>query len=189
MNEVTFWEIIESSFRCDNPEAQLQRYESRLEDLPRDDVVAFQRILVSVMVRAYHWDLIGAACFFGCGQSEDGCFLTLGQSGTIQGNLDVAHVVIDGVVVGDVRAAHRAELASAARIEGTLCYGTLEMAEGAKVNGKLLAIDGDQAPRLEYQITEQDKVANARPGEVAAPMKAGDGREPERAPPAGQGNT
>jgi cytoskeletal protein CcmA (bactofilin family) len=67
--------------------------------------------------------------------------LTLGRSGVIQGNLDVAYVVLDGAVVGNVRASHRAELAPGARIDGDLYYGALKMAEGAEVNGKLLRID------------------------------------------------
>lgn len=55
------------------------------------------------------------------GQSSDECALTLGQSGVVEGNVDVAHVVLDGTIKGDVRAVHRAELKPGARIEGKLC--------------------------------------------------------------------
>lgn len=75
------------------------------------------------------------------GVSENGCALTLGRTGVIEGDLDVARVVLDGAVIGNVRAAQRAELAPGACIEGSLCYGVLEMAEGAEVNGKLLRTD------------------------------------------------
>jgi len=34
--------------------------------------VSFQSLLNAVMSRAYTWDLIAAACFLGCGQSDDG---------------------------------------------------------------------------------------------------------------------
>lgn len=83
-----------------------------------------------------------------CGQSEEGCALTLGKTGTVEGNLDVAHVVLDGRVVGDVRAARRAQLAPGARIEGALYYGVLEMVEGAEVNGRLLHIADAVGPKL-----------------------------------------
>ena len=75
------------------------------------------------------------------GVAEEGCALTLGRSGVIQGDLDVAHVVLDGSVIGEVRAMNRAELTTGARIEGSLYYGVLEMSEGAEVNGKLLRVD------------------------------------------------
>ena len=89
------------------------------------------------------------------GQAEEGCALTLGQSGTIQGNLDVAHVVLDGAVIGDVRASRRAELASGARIEGNLHYGDLVMAVGAKVNGKLLALDEMDAAQSDVRAADE----------------------------------
>jgi|GEM_PF-5021719 len=37
-------------------------------------------------------------------ESSDECALTLGQSGVIEGNVDVAHVMLDGTIKGDVRA-------------------------------------------------------------------------------------
>lgn len=83
------------------------------------------------------------------GVSEDACALTLARSGAIHGDLDVSRVALDGVVVGNVRAAYRAELASGARIEGNLFYGALEMADGAEVNGKLLRIDDAESPQLD----------------------------------------
>jgi hypothetical protein len=72
MNEDSFWQIIEECFSRGNPDERLEAYVARLEELPHEEVVEFQRVLNSVMVRAYRWDLIGAACFLGCGQSDDG---------------------------------------------------------------------------------------------------------------------
>ena len=67
--------------------------------------------------------------------------ISIAATGVVEGNLDVPHVVIDGTVYGDVRAAQRAELASGARIRGTLFYGALEMDRGAEVDGKLVPLD------------------------------------------------
>ena len=72
MNEDTFWNIIDECFSTGDGDEQLEAYETRLQELPREQVVEFQRALNSVMVRAYRWELIGAACFLGCGQSDDG---------------------------------------------------------------------------------------------------------------------
>jgi len=85
------------------------------------------------------------------GQSSDGCALMLGQSGVIEGNVDVAHVVLDGLVKGDVRATYRAELKSGARIKGRLYYDKLEVPEGAEINGELVRINDSQTPQLLYQ--------------------------------------
>ena len=113
------------------------------------------------------------------GQAEDGCALTLGQRGTIQGNLDVAYVVLDGAVIGDVRASRRAELASGARIEGNLHYGDLVMAVGAKVNGKLLALDEIKAAQLDVKVAEEARAGVEALSEgTAAVSSARDGGAP-----------
>ena len=112
------------------------------------------------------------------GGAEERCALTLGPTGIIEGNLDVPYAVLGGTVIGDVRARHRAELASGARIEGTLYYGLLEMDEGAEVNGKLVHFD-DAAPlRLGYQRVAQEVLGDAN-GEQSA-----DGRPLEETPAA-----
>lgn len=71
INEDTFWKIIDDCF-SDDTEDQLGEYEARLEEMSREQVLEFQRTLNAVMARAYRSDLIGAACFLGCGQSDDG---------------------------------------------------------------------------------------------------------------------
>ncbi|MDJ0848543.1 MAG: DUF4240 domain-containing protein [Myxococcota bacterium] len=74
MEENRFWEIIETCFTATHPipETALTELERTLRALPRPEVVGFQRALNAVMARAYTWDLIGAACFVGSGQSDDG---------------------------------------------------------------------------------------------------------------------
>ena len=64
--------------------------------------------------------------------------LTLSEEGLVEGNVQVANVMLNGTVIGDVVAANRVELAPKARITGTLTYALLEMSMGAEVNGKLI---------------------------------------------------
>ena len=124
------------------------------------------------------------------GRSEDGCALTLGRSGTIQGNIDVAHVVLDGAVIGDVRASQRAELASGARIEGDLYYGDLVMAVGAKVNGKLLTLDQVQALHSgALGVEEEHADATALPAEAVAVSSVRGGEYPDDEPSPRNRNT
>lgn len=72
--------------------------------------------------------------------AEDGssATLTLSQLGTIQGNIDVPMVVIDGTVLGDVVASERVQLIANARITGNVQYNLIEMEVGAEVNGQLV---------------------------------------------------
>jgi cytoskeletal protein CcmA (bactofilin family) len=116
------------------------------------------------------------------GSATENCGLTLGRTGVIEGNLDVARVVIDGTVIGDVRAVGRAELAPGARIEGTLFYGVLEMAEGAEVNGKVLHISDDVTPRLAFHGAGQEGSVPAAASGRGQVREEEEGAEPSRSP-------
>jgi cytoskeletal protein CcmA (bactofilin family) len=64
--------------------------------------------------------------------------LTLSKDGVIEGNVEVAHQVLDGTVIGDVIAAEYVALKEHARVTGNVRYNFLEMAVGAEVNGHLV---------------------------------------------------
>lgn len=67
--------------------------------------------------------------------------LMLSERGTIEGEVRVPHVVINGVVIGDIYATGSVELAPRARITGNVYYRRLEVAMGAEVNGSLMHLD------------------------------------------------
>lgn len=64
--------------------------------------------------------------------------LTLSERGTIEGEVRVPNVVVNGTVIGDVHAAGHVELAAMARVHGNVYYSLIEMAMGAEVNGNLV---------------------------------------------------
>lgn len=64
--------------------------------------------------------------------------LSLSDHGTIEGEVRVPFVVLNGVVLGDVHASEHVELAANARVTGNVYYNLIEMAIGAEVNGKLV---------------------------------------------------
>ena len=66
--------------------------------------------------------------------------LTVSDRGTIEGEVRVPHIILNGLVKGDVHANEHVELASSARVEGNVYYALIEMAMGAEVNGKLVRI-------------------------------------------------
>ena len=68
----------------------------------------------------------------------DDSVLTLSERGTIEGEVKVPNVVVNGTVIGDVHALSHVELAAQARVHGNVYYSLIEMAMGAEVNGNLV---------------------------------------------------
>jgi cytoskeletal protein CcmA (bactofilin family) len=64
--------------------------------------------------------------------------LVLSEAGKIEGEIDVAHVVINGCVVGPVRSSEFVELLPKARVLGDVFYQSIEMHVGAVVTGRLV---------------------------------------------------
>jgi cytoskeletal protein CcmA (bactofilin family) len=89
--------------------------------------------------------------------------LTLSELGTIEGNVHVGNVMLNGTVVGDVIAANRVELAPKARITGTLTYSLLEMSMGAEVNGKLIHAAEEEPRKLEFDGNKKEETTKAKP--------------------------
>jgi cytoskeletal protein CcmA (bactofilin family) len=78
--------------------------------------------------------------------TRDEALLTLSDQGQVDGEIRVPRAVINGHVTGNVAISGRLQLAALARIDGDLCYHTLEMAAGAQVNGHITS-QAEPAPR------------------------------------------
>lgn len=72
--------------------------------------------------------------------SDERATLTVSDRGTIEGEVRVPYIILNGHVKGDVYASEHVELAASARVEGDVYYALIEMAMGAEVNGKLVRI-------------------------------------------------
>jgi cytoskeletal protein CcmA (bactofilin family) len=64
--------------------------------------------------------------------------LILSEHGRIEGEVTAAKVVLNGKVIGTVKASQFIELQSKARITGDLHYKSLEMHTGAVIEGRLI---------------------------------------------------
>lgn len=74
--------------------------------------------------------------------SNDGATsLVLSDKGSIEGEVRVPHVMINGLVIGNIYASESVELAPHARITGNVYYKRIEVAMGAEVNGSLVHLD------------------------------------------------
>lgn len=67
--------------------------------------------------------------------------LVLSEHGRIEGAINVSHAVINGTVLGPVRAKEYVELQSKSMVTGDVCYKTLEMHIGAVIEGRLIHIN------------------------------------------------
>jgi cytoskeletal protein CcmA (bactofilin family) len=95
------------------------------------------------------------------GQGEQ-AVLTLSCNAKICGEIAAPHVIINGVVNGDVCATERLELASGARVDGNVFYKVMEMSAGAQVNGKIVhrAEPARQLPKPDSAHIERVEVAD-----------------------------
>ena len=74
-------------------------------------------------------------------ESGERAVLTLAEQGSIEGEVQVPVVVINGRMTGDVHAFDRIELAAKARVQGNLHYKVVEMSAGAQLTGRLVHAD------------------------------------------------
>ena len=91
--------------------------------------------------------------------------LTVGVGATIEGNVYVPNVILDGKVIGDVHATEIIELAPNACVNGDIFYNRIEMAMGAEVNGKLVHIDETAENKANPPVFAAVKEAKAKDSE------------------------
>lgn len=89
---------------------------------------------------------------------DDTALLTLSDHGSIDGEVRVPNLVINGQVNGNVYASQHVELAPKARINGNLYYRMLEMEMGSEVNGHLIRAqdENEDVLQVEHEVFEDD---------------------------------
>lgn len=71
--------------------------------------------------------------------------LVISEHGSVEGAVNVTHIVINGKVKGPVRAGQFIELQTKGRVTGDVHYKSLEMHTGALIEGRLVYI-GEAEP-------------------------------------------
>jgi len=84
----------------------------------------------------------------GAVRSEEmrGSTLSVSETGSIQGAVQVPNLVLNGTVRGDIHALERVVLGATARVEGNVYYGIIEMTLGAQIIGKLVRLEPETPP-------------------------------------------
>lgn len=79
--------------------------------------------------------------------------LSVSEHGSIEGDVRVPSIVLNGTVVGDVHASQKIALSAKARVNGNVFYRIIEMESGSQVNGQLVHDDGTHASSENYSAT------------------------------------
>lgn len=64
--------------------------------------------------------------------------LSISETGSIEGDISVPVLVVNGAVSGNVHASEKIVLAPKSRVNGNVYYNVLEVQPGAEVNGQLV---------------------------------------------------
>src|SRR5215469_9433929 len=70
--------------------------------------------------------------------------LSISDTGSIEGSVQVTDLVLHGAVRGDIVARGRVVLGASARVEGNVYYGVIEMTLGAQITGKLVRLESNE---------------------------------------------
>jgi cytoskeletal protein CcmA (bactofilin family) len=83
--------------------------------------------------------------------------LVVSEQARIEGEIHVAHLVVNGTVVGPVHATELLELQPRSRVSGDVHYTSLEMHLGAIVEGRLVHIRaGAEAKPVELKLAKSN---------------------------------
>jgi cytoskeletal protein CcmA (bactofilin family) len=84
--------------------------------------------------------------------------LSVSVTGSIDGPVQVANVVLNGTVRGDIRARERVVLGATAKVEGNVYYGVIEMTLGAQIIGTLVRLEpGGQVMAPQEALAEPQR--------------------------------
>ena len=85
--------------------------------------------------------------------------LVLSEKGSVSGKVDASHVIINGTVEGPVVSRHLLELQPKARIVGDVSYHSLEMHQGACIQGSMRKLSDEDRQPLQLLAPAPDKAS------------------------------
>jgi len=101
-------------------------------------------------------------------EDDTGSTLIVSNNGSIEGDVTVPNIILNGDVAGDVFAIEKIELAKLAKVNGNVYYNFLEMAMGAKINGSMVHRLREDNALLEHKTddVEEAKIIDSETAET-----------------------
>ncbi|MBI3649718.1 MAG: polymer-forming cytoskeletal protein [Acidobacteria bacterium] len=87
--------------------------------------------------------------------SEKGT-LIIGESGKIEGQIDVGSCLLHGSIVGDLKARARVEIHRTGRLQGDVITPALVVEEGSLFNGAIKMGKEAEVPRLDSRLPDKE---------------------------------
>jgi cytoskeletal protein CcmA (bactofilin family) len=78
--------------------------------------------------------------------------LVISEHARVEGEVHAAHVVVNGTIVGPVNATESLELQGSSRVKGDVHYKSIEMHQGAIVEGRLVHHGGAEIKPVELKL-------------------------------------
>ena len=79
------------------------------------------------------------------------------------------NVVVNGKVLGDIRADLHVELAAKAEVKGNIYYNSIEMVKGSRAEGQVVLIQGSEEDLTMQKSSKQELVEPKPPRAVEKP--------------------
>ncbi|HMA90656.1 MAG TPA: polymer-forming cytoskeletal protein [Burkholderiales bacterium] len=77
--------------------------------------------------------------------------LVISEHGRVEGDIQATHIVVSGTINGGVNASESLELQAGSRIKGDVHYKSIEMQQGAVVEGRLVH-QGAEVKAMELKL-------------------------------------
>ncbi len=91
-----------------------------------------------------------------CVTTDGAGSLSVSDTGVIQGDVRVPAVMLNGAVIGELRATERLTLSAKARVNGNVYYKLLQIEPGAVINGQLVC-EGAEPAAITHQKSPEGK--------------------------------
>ena len=106
--------------------------------------------------------------------SDETAVAIISERGSVEGEVRVPKLLLDGKIVGDVHTSELAELHPNAQVTGDVYYNMLEMSIGAEVNGKMVHVDSvESVSKEDKTVSEAREVVKTPPGRDSSQTKNG----------------
>ena len=89
--------------------------------------------------------------------------------GEVVGDLVAQRIIVAGKVSGNIHAIDRVELHAGCFVQGDLKYASIAIEHGARVQGLLLQVDGQERPEGRADKDAQEAIRRAQVGGHSAP--------------------
>lgn len=109
-------------------------------------------------------------------KDESNSTVVLSESGEIEGNITVPHVIINGTINGNIKSSGRVELQTKAKINGDVHYKAVEMELGASINGNLVcdtASGGKTLGAADHNVPEPGRPSSTGNGSTGGTVGPG----------------